>query len=335
MLCSECNENPAILFYKKIENGKESMEGYCYDCAKKKGINPNEVLARQNDILSKDKINLSDMTKQFESIFKDLAETINIEDLENIEGAIAFESTDENGNTDENSHKISGAAIPLGSIFSNMFNGQNPYQKSEQEESSNSRKKVKIEKKKNSKQNKKKKFLDTYGTNLTNKAKNNEIDIVIGRNKEIQRIVQILNRRSKNNPCLIGEPGVGKTAIAQGLAIKIANQNVPAKLLNKEVYLLDMTAVIAGTQFRGQFESRMKGIIDECKEYGNIILVIDEIHNIIGAGDRRTLYECSKYFETCFIKWRNPIDWYNNTQRIQKIYRKRFCSRKKIPTSIS
>ena len=117
------------------------------------------------------------------------------------------------------------------------------------------------------------------------KAKNNELDIVIGRDKEIGRVIQILNRRSKNNPCLIGEPGVGKTAIAQGLAIKIANQNVPAKLLNKEVYLLDMTSIIAGTQFRGQFESRMKGIIDECKEYGNIILVIDEIHNIIGAGD--------------------------------------------------
>lgn len=283
MLCSECNENPAILFYKKIENGKESMEGYCYDCAKKKGINPNEVLAKQNDILSKDKINLSDMTKQFESIFKDLAENINLEDIENIEGAITFENTDPNG--DEDAPKIAGAAIPLGSIFSNMFPNGNSKGKEEQEEPVSGRKKVKVEKKKPSKQNKKKKFLDTYGTNLTNKAKNNEIDIVIGRDKEIQRIVQILNRRSKNNPCLIGEPGVGKTAIAQGLAIKIANQNVPAKLLNKEVYLLDMTAVIAGTQFRGQFESRMKGIIDECKEYGNIILVIDEIHNIIGAGD--------------------------------------------------
>ena len=142
-----------------------------------------------------------------------------------------------------------------------------------------------VEKKKNQKQNKKKKYLDTYGTNLTNKAKNGELDMVIGRDKEIQRIIQILNRRSKNNPCLIGEPGVGKTAIAQGLAIKIAEGKVPAKLLSKEVYLLDMTAVIAGTQFRGQFESRMKGIIDECKQYGNIILVIDEIHNIIGAGD--------------------------------------------------
>lgn len=173
----------------------------------------------------------------------------------------------------------------FGSIFSNMFHGPNAKNKEDQEEQMGARKKVKVEKKKNTKQNKKKKFLDTYGTNLTNKAKNNEIDLVVGRDKEIQRIVQILNRRSKNNPCLIGEPGVGKTAIAQGLAIKIANQNVPAKLLNKEVYLLDMTAVIAGTQFRGQFESRMKGIIDECKEYGNIILVIDEIHNIIGAGD--------------------------------------------------
>ena len=282
MLCSECNKNPSILFYKKIENGKESMEGYCYECAKKKGINPTEVLSKQNDILSKDTLNMNDMTKQFETIFKDLAENINLEDIENMEGAITF-GTQSDENDNEDAPRIAGAAIPLGSIFSNMF--QNKHPNDEEAEPSNGRKKVKIEKKKNKKQNKKKKFLDTYGTNLTEKAQNNELDLVIGRDKEIQRIVQILNRRSKNNPCLIGEPGVGKTAIAQGLAIRIANQNVPAKLLNKEVYLLDMTAVIAGTQFRGQFESRMKGIIDECKEYGNIILVIDEIHNIIGAGD--------------------------------------------------
>ena len=282
MLCSECNKNPAILFYKKIENGKESLEGYCYDCAKAKGINPNEVLYRQNEILSKDNVNLNDMTKQFETIFKDLAENINLEDIENIDGAITFENNgDDNG---DGTGKVSGAAIPLSSLFSNMFGNSNNNNNNEQE-LNNGRKKVKVEKKKNTKQNKKKKFLDTYGTNLTAKAKNNELDIVIGRDNEIKRIIQILNRRSKNNPCLIGEPGVGKTAIAQGLAIRIANQNVPAKLLNKEVYLLDMTAVIAGTQFRGQFESRMKGIIDECKEYGNIILVIDEIHNIIGAGD--------------------------------------------------
>ena len=280
MLCSECNKNPAILFYKKIEDGKESLEGYCYSCAKKKGINPAEVLSEQNNILGNDRPNINDMSKQFESIFKDLAENINLEDLENIEGAITFENID--GKEDESgvTPKISGAAIPLGSIF-NMF--QNNNESNEEAEPNMGRKKVKVEKR--PKQNKKKKFLDTFGTNLTQKAQNNELDMVIGREKEIQRIVQILNRRSKNNPCLIGEPGVGKTAIAQGLAIKIANKNVPAKLLNKEVYLLDMTAVIAGTQFRGQFESRMKGIIDECKEYGNIILVIDEIHNIIGAGD--------------------------------------------------
>ena len=279
MLCSECNKNQAILFYKKIENGKESLEGYCYDCAKKKGINPTEVLAKQNDILSKDKININDMTKQFETIFKDLAENINLEDIENMEGAITFDNQDDDN---PDSPRITGAAIPIGSIFSNMFQNNN---NNEDTEPNSNRKKVKVEKKKNKKSNKKKKFLDTFGTNLTEKAKNNELDIVIGRDKEITRVIQILNRRSKNNPCLIGEPGVGKTAIAQGLAIKIANQNVPAKLLNKEVYLLDMTSIIAGTQFRGQFESRMKGIIDECKEYGNIILVIDEIHNIIGAGD--------------------------------------------------
>ena len=139
--------------------------------------------------------------------------------------------------------------------------------------------------KEKTKPNKKRKALDTYGTNLTVKAKNNQIDRVVGRDKEIERMIQILNRRSKNNPCLIGEPGVGKTAIAQGLALRIASGSVPAKLLNKEVYLLDMTAVIAGTQFRGQFEARMKAIIDECRNDGNIILVIDEIHNIIGAGD--------------------------------------------------
>lgn len=286
MICSECKKNPAILFYEKIDNGKSTMEGLCYGCAKNKGIDATEVLAKQQDLLSKDKINFADMNKQLESIFKDFAENLDIKNLENIDGAITFGDLDgeDDDDIDEEKPKIAGAAIPLGSIFSNMFaqkNGNNEI--SEKQE--NGKKQIKNDKKKNTKTSKKKKYLDTYGTNLTNKAKSNELDIVIGRDKEIQRVIQILNRRSKNNPCLIGEPGVGKTAIAQGLAIKIANQNVPAKLLNKEVYLLDMTAVIAGTQFRGQFESRMKGIIDECKEYGNIILVIDEIHNIIGAGD--------------------------------------------------
>ena len=286
MICSECKKNPAILFYEKIDNGKSTMEGLCYDCAKKKGINVTEVLAKQQDVLSKDKINLADMNKQLETIFKDFAENLDINNLGNIEGAITFgdlgDDEDGDSNFDEDHPKIAGAAIPLGSIFSNMFSRD---KQSSQDNTDSEKKKVKADKKKDNKQSKKKKYLDTYGTNLTNKAKNNQLDIVIGRDKEIQRIIQILNRRSKNNPCLIGEPGVGKTAIAQGLAIKIANQNVPAKLLNKEVYLLDMTAVIAGTQFRGQFEARMKAIIDECRNDGNIILVIDEIHNIIGAGD--------------------------------------------------
>ena len=288
MICSECKKNPAILFYEKIDNGKSTMEGLCYDCAKKKGIDATEVLAKQQDLLSKDKINLADMNKQLENIFKDFAENLDISNLENIDGAITFgalnDDEEDDEDIDEEKPKIAGAAIPLGSIFSNMF-AQKNVNNENSEKQENGKKQIKNDKKKNVKTSKKKKYLDTYGTNLTNKAKNNELDIVIGRDKEIQRVIQILNRRSKNNPCLIGEPGVGKTAIAQGLAIKIANQNVPAKLLNKEVYLLDMTAVIAGTQFRGQFESRMKGIIDECKEYGNIILVIDEIHNIIGAGD--------------------------------------------------
>ena len=288
MICSECKKNPAILFYEKIDNGKSTMEGLCYDCAKKKGIDATEVLAKQQDLLSKDKINLADMNKQLENIFKDFAENLDISILENIDGAITFgalnDGEEDDEDIDEEKPKIAGAAIPLGSIFSNMF-AQKNVNNENSEKQENGKKQIKNDKKKNEKTSKKKKYLDTYGTNLTNKAKNNELDIVIGRDKEIQRVIQILNRRSKNNPCLIGEPGVGKTAIAQGLAIKIANQNVPAKLLNKEVYLLDMTSVIAGTQFRGQFESRMKGIIDECKEYGNIILVIDEIHNIIGAGD--------------------------------------------------
>ena len=255
MLCSICNKNTAVIFInKQNEDGKMSMEGLCYNCAKEKGINPLQTLAKQANLSEND---IDDMSKQFEDILNDISS--------NMIG-------------DEN--QIPEGAIPLGSIFSNMFG--NNSQNSSEAEPQKGKNKVKVEKKP---KEKKKRFLDVYGTNLTNKAKHNELDMVIGRDKEIQRMIQILNRRSKNNPCLIGEPGVGKTAIAQGLAIKIANKKVPAKLLNKEIYLLDMTAIIAGTQFRGQFEGRMKAIIDECKALGNIILVIDEIHNIIGAGD--------------------------------------------------
>ena len=275
MICSVCNKNTAVVFLNKIENGKKTVEGLCYNCAKEKGINPLEVLAKNANISNEE---LEDMSNQFESILKDFSENMNLEalgitaeDLENIENL--EEANEDNDN-------------PIKNIFgifksSNTTDSTSSQSESESQDA-NSGKTVKVQKKE---KNKKKKFLDTYGTNLTDKAKNGLLDIVIGREQEIERMIQILNRRSKNNPCLIGEPGVGKTAIAQGLAIKIANQDVPAKLLNKEVYLLDMTAIIAGTQFRGQFEARMKSLVDECKTYGNIILVIDEIHNIIGAGD--------------------------------------------------
>ena len=258
MLCSVCKKNTAIIFTnKQNEKGENSLEGFCYNCAKEKGINPLEVLAKQSTILEGDNINLEDMTAQFETIFKDLTE--------NLSNDVSLDG-------------ISATAIPFNALFGIGSKQEND----EEASSSNSTKKVKVDKKV---KQKKTKFLDTFGTNLTSKARSNQMDIVVGRDREIQRIVQILNRRSKNNPCLIGEPGVGKTAIAQGLAIKIASGKVPAKLLNKEVYLLDMTSVLAGTQFRGQFEGRMKSIIDECKACGNIILVIDEIHNIMGAGD--------------------------------------------------
>ena len=279
MLCSNCKKNTAVVFINKKNNeGKQELDGLCYECAKKMGINPFNTLMKQANLSEKD---LNDMTNQFEEMFKDMTANMNLAEINpDTLSKIAEESNDDD-NLDNQASSF--GAIPLGSIFSNMFGSSDANNNEQQEEvssNSNERKKVKVDKK-----NKKRKALDTFGTNLTNKAKNGQLDAVIGRNKEIQRIIQILNRRSKNNPCLIGEPGVGKTAIAQGLAIKIAEGKVPAKLLSKEVYLLDMTAVIAGTQFRGQFEARMKSIIDECKNLGNIILVIDEIHNIIGAGD--------------------------------------------------
>lgn len=267
MLCSMCKKNTAVIFINKQgADGKAEVEGLCYECAKKKGINPIDTMAKQANLSDKD---IQDLSNKLDTMFKNLSDNMADIDEDELSEMINGES------------EIEGAqGVPLGSIFSGLFGiKQNGDDSSNY--SSGGTQKVKEK----TKPNKKRKALDTYGTNLTVKAKNNQIDRVIGRDKEIERMIQILNRRSKNNPCLIGEPGVGKTAIAQGLALRIASGSVPAKLLNKEVYLLDMTAVIAGTQFRGQFEARMKAIIDECRNDGNIILVIDEIHNIIGAGD--------------------------------------------------
>ena len=267
MLCSMCKKNTAVIFInKQSADGKAEVEGLCYECAKKKGINPIDTMAKQANLSDKD---IQDLSNKLDTMFKNLSDNMADIDEDELSEMINGES------------ELEGAqGVPLGSIFSGLFGI-----KQNGDESSNYSSGGTQKVKEKTKPNKKRKALDTYGTNLTVKAKNNQIDRVIGRDKEIERMIQILNRRSKNNPCLIGEPGVGKTAIAQGLALRIASGSVPAKLLNKEVYLLDMTAVIAGTQFRGQFEARMKAIIDECKNDGNIILVIDEIHNIIGAGD--------------------------------------------------
>ena len=287
MLCNICKKNQAVIFSSKEENGKRQMEGLCIPCAKKLGINTDEILKQQNGAVAQMQAN--DLGKQIEGLMKSLAD--NLDGIDGIElNAIQFpnfneqdDNNDDTKNKKENSsddsehhgvQPIFAGAFPLGSIFSS-FNNMD----FQNQQEGNTKQKTKQNKK-----SKKKKYLDTYGTNLTFKAKNNELDMVIGREKELERVIQILNRRSKNNPCLIGEPGVGKTAIANGLAIRIATQNVPAKLLNKEVYLLDLTSVLSGTQFRGQFEARMKGIINECANLGNIILVIDEIHGIIGAG---------------------------------------------------
>lgn len=267
MLCSMCKKNTAVIFINKQgADGKAEVEGLCYECAKKKGINPIDTMAKQANLSDKD---IQDLSNKLDIMFKNLSDNMADIDEDELSEMINGES------------EIEGTqGVPLGSIFSGLFGI-----KQNGDESSNYSSGGTQKVKEKTKPNKKRKALDTYGTNLTVKAKNNQIDRVIGRDKEIERMIQILNRRSKNNPCLIGEPGVGKTAIAQGLALRIASGSVPAKLLNKEVYLLDMTAVIAGTQFRGQFEARMKAIIDECRNDGNIILVIDEIHNIIGAGD--------------------------------------------------
>ncbi len=267
MLCSICNKKKAVIFTEDPNSpDPHKLIGYCADCAKEKGITHSDNNANN--------INISEMTSQIESMLDGISSQ-----LGELEMNLDVNSVDSEDMPDGNMNN----AIPIGAIFGNFFTRPSENDNSSDTSSSDGKKRIKVEKKQNN--NKKRRALDIYGTNLTNKAKNNQLDAVIGRDRELQRVIQILNRRSKNNPCLIGEPGVGKTAIAQGLAIKIAEKNVPTKLLNKEVYLLDMTSVVAGTQFRGQFESRMKNIIEECRTLGNIILVIDEIHNIIGAGD--------------------------------------------------
>jgi len=248
-LCSRCNKNVAVIFVSKMQNGKMINEGLCLTCAKDIGLTSIEQLTEQFGIAPE---MLENLENQVSSFFASSFDDYKDDDIKNDLG-------------DET----------IGDFLNNIFSTNSHKEKSHKPKTQvNDKKPLK-----------KKRILESYGINLTAKAKEGTLDRVIGRQKEIERVIQILNRRTKNNPVLIGEPGVGKTAIAEGLAMKIVEKEVPAKLLNKEVYLLDFTSIVAGTQFRGQFEARLKSIVDEAKRLGNIIMVIDELHNIVGAGE--------------------------------------------------
>ena len=248
MMCSRCGKRPAVIFISKPENNNNKPEGLCLTCAKELNIGPVKQLMEQMGITD--------------------------DDLEAAQDQLSQLMSDNDGDFEL------GGAQPL--PFMNFMQGNGAQQKQEEEPSSQSEEGSENNKKQKNKS--KRKYLHSYCTDLTKKAANNEIDRIIGRDKEIARVIQILCRRTKNNPCLVGEPGVGKTAIAEGIALKIAQGEVPAKLADKEIFLLDLTALVAGTQFRGQFESRIKGLIDEVKKEGNIILFIDEVHNLVGSG---------------------------------------------------
>lgn len=260
-MCTRCKKRPAVVFVSGSTDAQQS-QGYCLVCAKELGIKP------VNDLMEKMGIT-EEMMESMES---------ELSGLMSMDGAMMPTDDDDDENGDENGFTQGGAAtFPF---LKNIFQGPNGEEATkEQEETDTSSRKTDDKKKK------KRKYLNMYCTNLTGKAKNGELDAIIGRDNEIARVIQILSRRTKNNPCLIGEPGVGKTAIAEGLSIRIAQGNVPARLKKKEIHLLDLTALVAGTQFRGQFESRIKGLVDEVKADGNIILFIDEVHNLVGTGD--------------------------------------------------
>ena len=272
-LCSKCKKNLAVVFITKIENGETINEGYCLKCAKELGIKP------VDDMISR--MGLSD--EDLESISGEMLGAMN-----GLEGLMANAQNQDDDTDDEDDDNASQTAtFPfLNKLFGAAGNnGGNTSGEALTPQNEEPRQTPPRGDKPNGQKNKKRKFLDTYCQNLTQKAHEGKLDRIVGRDVETERVVQILNRRQKNNPCLIGEPGVGKTAIAEGLAQRIVDQEVPYKLQSKEVYLMDLTALVAGTQFRGQFESRMKSLIDEVKKLGNIILVIDEVHNLVGAGD--------------------------------------------------
>lgn len=267
-LCSKCNKNPAVFYITKVEGDKTTSEGLCLSCAKEMGIAPlNKMIESfgvSDDELDMLNSQMSDLMENFEDMDGDPMEML---------AEFSGGENDEGG----------AATAPL-DLFKEFF-GNLPVMGGSKNEEGTNEKKNSTEPKKKQKQKNNKSMLDTYGTNLTEKAAEGKVDRVVNRSAEIERVIQILNRRSKNNPVLLGEPGVGKTAVAEGLACRIFEKNVPPKLFDYQLYLLDFTALVAGTQFRGQFEARLKNLLNEAAERGNVILVIDEIHNIVAAGD--------------------------------------------------
>ena len=257
-LCTKCKKNIAVVFITKVENGVALNEGYCLKCARSLGIPQIDAAVKQMGFSEEDLDNLSD-------------------EMSNMFGQM--EGSD--GSDDDEQDSRTATFPMLNQLFGSMGSGKENLPAQQEAPKKKEEKGEEAPKSKN----KKHKFLDSYCMDLTGRAREGKLDKVIGRDVETERVIQILNRRQKNNPCLIGEPGVGKTAIAEGLAQRIAAGDVPYKLRDKEVFLLDLTALVAGTQFRGQFESRMKSLIGEIKACGNIILVIDEVHNLVGAGD--------------------------------------------------
>lgn len=285
MLCCRCKENLAVVYISKLNpDGSQNNEGYCLSCAKELNLGPVDTILQRMGVEPEE---MDRLNKEMSSVLDeigddfDLKESIDLlrQELGGDADIVSAEAETEDEQSDNTAKEEKMSRSMQRNPFNFISQFMNPGAPKNNSDEPGPRRTVK------EKQRKKAKMLDTYGINLTAKAQNGEIDAVIGRNAEIERTIQILNRRTKNNPCLIGEPGVGKTAIAEGLALKIVNGEVPQKLLNYEIYLLDMTSVIAGTQFRGQFESRLRNIIEEVKRAGNIILVIDEIHTIASAGD--------------------------------------------------
>ena len=260
MVCARCKKRPAIIFIQRVENGQMKQEGYCLHCARELHIKPVDDLMKQFGMSEQDMDNMED---RMDSMMEEMGEGGN-------PFAALMKMQDDSDGGDEDGFTPGGnATFPLS--IAGQEAGQNGQTSP-----------------KNGKSGKKpprRKYLDTYCENLTGKARDGKLDDIIGRDREIYRTIQILSRRQKNNPCLIGEAGVGKTAIAEGIAERIARGQVPAQLKDKEIYLLDLTALVAGTQFRGQFEQRVKGLLNEVKQAGNVILFIDEIHTITAAGE--------------------------------------------------